>query len=67
MAFQTVPRPLPGRVSANVYGVVNLAACIALLVAGPLFDATSARAVLVASGAAGLVAAAVSAGAARVG
>ena len=64
---RTVPRHLLGRVTANVYGAVNLAACLGLLVAGPLLDATSARVVLVASGGAGLVAAAVSARAARVG
>jgi MFS family permease len=64
---RTVPRPLLGRVSANVYGAVNVAACIGLLVAGPLLDATSARTVLVAAGAVGLVAAGVSARAARVG
>jgi MFS family permease len=64
---RTVPRPLLGRVSANVYGAVNVAACVGLLVAGPLLDATSARAVLVAGGGAGLLSAAVSARAARVG
>jgi hypothetical protein len=46
-----------GRVFANVYGAVNVAACIALLGAGPLLDATSARTVLVASGGAGMLSA----------
>ena len=64
---RTVPRHLLGRVSANVYGAVNVAACIGLVVAGPLLDATSARMVLVAGGAVGMVAAAFSARAARVG
>ena len=64
---RTVPRHLLGRVSANAYGAVNVAACIGLVAAGPLLDATSARVVLVASGAVGLVAAAVSGRAARVG
>ncbi|HEX2046919.1 MAG TPA: MFS transporter [Acidimicrobiales bacterium] len=64
---RSVPRHLLGRVSANVYGGVNVAACIGLLVAGPLLDATSARVVLVASGAVGVAAATVSARAARVG
>ena len=64
---RTVPRHLLARVSANVYGAVNVAACLGLLVAGPLLDATSARVVLVASGGAGLLAAAVSARAGRAG
>ena len=64
---RTVPRHLLGRVSANVYGAVNVAACVGLVVAGPVLDATSARVVPVASGAVGLVAAAFSARAARVG
>lgn len=56
---RTVPRPMLGRVFANVYGAVNVAACIGLLAGGPLLDATSARTVLVASGAVGLAGAAV--------
>lgn len=56
---RTVPGPMLGRVFANVYGVVNVAACLGLLTAGPILDATSARTVLVLSGAAGLVATAV--------
>jgi MFS family permease len=50
---RTVPRRMLGRVAANVYGAVNVAACLGLLAAGPLLDATSARAVLVVSGIAG--------------
>lgn len=58
---RTVPREMLGRVSSNAYGAVNLGACLGLVIAGPLLDATSARAVLVASGAIGLVGAVVSA------
>jgi MFS family permease len=50
---RVVPRRLLGRVFANVYGAVNVAACLGLLVAGPLLDATSARTVLVVCGAVG--------------
>jgi hypothetical protein len=46
-----------GRVFAIVYGAVNVAACLALLGAGPPLDATSARTVLVVSGGAGVVSA----------
>jgi MFS family permease len=60
-----VPRELLGRVSANVYGAVNLGACIGLVAAGPLLDATSARTVLLASGAMGLACAWVSGRAGR--
>ncbi len=52
---RTVPRELLGRVFANVYGAANVAACVGLLVAGPLLDATSARTVLLACAGAGLV------------
>ena len=52
---RTVPRQLLGRVFANVYGAVNVAACVGLLVAGPLLDATSARTVLLACAGTGLV------------
>jgi MFS family permease len=52
---RTVPRELLGRVVANAYGAVNVAACVGLLVAGPLLDATSARTVLLACAGAGLV------------
>lgn len=50
-----VPSHLLGRVFANVYGAVNLGACLALLFGGSLLDATSPRFVLVASGAIGLL------------
>lgn len=56
---RSVPTRLLGRVFANVYGAVHLTAALALLAGGALLDATSARTVLVASGAAGLLAAAV--------
>ena len=52
---RTVPRPYLGRVFANVYGAVNVAACLALLGGGVLLDATSSRTVLIASGCAGLL------------
>jgi MFS family permease len=52
-----VAGPMLGRVFANVYGAANLAACIALLAAGPLLDATSARTVLLVSGGAGVLSA----------
>ena len=54
---RSVPGPMLGRVFANVYGAVNVAACLALLGAGPLLDATSARTVLLASGGAGILSA----------
>jgi MFS family permease len=54
---RSVPGPMLGRVFANVYGAANLAACIALLAAGPLLDATSARTVLLVSGGAGVLSA----------
>jgi len=47
---RAVPRHLLGRVFANVYGAVNVAACLGLVAAGPLLDATSPRAVLVVCG-----------------
>jgi MFS family permease len=50
---RTVPAPFLGRVFANVYGAVHVAACVALLGGGLLVDATSPRAVLVLSGCAG--------------
>ena len=54
---RSVPGPMLGRVFANVYGAVNLAACLALLGAGPLLDATSARTVLLVSGGFGVLSA----------
>ena len=59
---RTVPARMLGRVFANVYGAVNVAACMALLAGGPLLDATSARVVLVASGVVPLAGIALSAG-----
>ena len=59
-----VPGHLLGRVFANVYGAVNLGACLGLVAGGPLLDATSARFVLVACGAIGLLGAAAGARAA---
>jgi len=53
---RSVPDYLLGRVFANVYGAVNLSACLGLLAGGVLLDATSARVVLVVCGAVGLVA-----------
>lgn len=58
---RSVPPHLLGRVFANVYGAVNVAAAAALLAGGPLLDATSARTVLVLSGVAGLAGAAIGA------
>lgn len=58
---RTVPRDLLGRVSANAFGALNVGACVGLVVAGPLLDATSARVVLLAGGAMGLLGALVSA------
>jgi MFS family permease len=60
-----VPRPLLGRVMANAFGAVNVAACAGLLVGGPLLDATSARTLLLACGGLGLLSAGVSARAGR--
>jgi predicted MFS family arabinose efflux permease len=60
-----VPRPLLGRVTANAFGAVNVAACAGLLVGGPLLDATSARTLLLACGGMGLLSAGVSARAGR--
>jgi hypothetical protein len=58
---RTVPRALLGRVFANVYGAVNVAAAASLLAGGPILDATSSRAVLVGVGAVGTAGGAVSA------
>jgi MFS family permease len=57
---RVVPRQLLGRVLTNVYGAVNLGACVGLLGAGPLLDATSPRTVLVVSGAVGMLSAVIS-------
>lgn len=53
---RTVPGPYLGRVFANVYGAVHVAACLALAGGGALVDVTSPRTVLVLSGCAGGVA-----------
>lgn len=53
---RNVPRAVMGRVFANVYGAVNVAAAVSVFGAGVLLDATSARVVLVAAGAAAGVA-----------
>jgi MFS family permease len=58
---RTVPPELLGRVFANVYGAVGVAAALSVAVAGPLLDTTSPATVLVLAGVAALVAAAGSA------
>lgn len=57
---RSVPEALLGRVFANVYGGVHVAACLGLVAGGALLDATSARVVLGACGGVGLLATAVS-------
>jgi len=54
---RTVPRALLGRVLANLYGGVGVAAALSYAVGGPLLDATSPRVVFVLIGALGLAAA----------
>jgi hypothetical protein len=49
-----VPAPLLGRVFANVYGAVSLAAGLSYLLGGLLLDATNPRVTLIAAGAGGL-------------
>jgi MFS family permease len=56
MLQRSVAPELLGRVMANVYGAVNVAAAIAVVIGGLLLDVTSARVVLVCAGAAGLIA-----------
>lgn len=51
---RTVPRHLLGRVFANVYGTVHVAAALSLLAGGPLLDATSPRTLLIIVGLVGL-------------
>ena len=51
---RTTPRRLLGRVFANVYGTVHIAASLSLLAGGLLLDATSPRTVLIAVGLVGL-------------
>lgn len=54
---RTVPRALLGRVLANLYGGVGVAAALSYAIGGPLLDATSPRAMFVLIGGLGLVAA----------
>jgi MFS family permease len=56
---RTVPRPLLGRVFANLYGAVGLAAGFSYVVGGPLLDRVSPRTVFVIAGAGGIAASAV--------
>ena len=58
---RNAPRAMLGRVLANLYGGVGVAAASGYLLGGPLLDATSPRAMFVLIGAAGLLAAAVAA------
>jgi MFS family permease len=51
---RSVPRPVLGRVFANVYGGVNLCAAASYAIAGPLLDTTSPRVVFVLIGGGGL-------------
>jgi MFS family permease len=60
-----VPRAVRGRVFANLYGGVGIAAGVSYLVGGPLVDAVGPRAVLTGGGAAGLACAAIAAWACR--
>lgn len=53
---RSVPIAMRGRVFANLYGVIGVAAGIAYLAGGPLLDATSPRAALVVAGAGALLA-----------
>lgn len=53
---RVVPAPMLGRVFANVYGLVGVAAGLSYLVSGPALIHFGARATLVVGGAAGLVA-----------
>lgn len=55
------PRHLRGRVLANLYGGVSVAAAAGYLLGGPLLDATSARTMFVVIGVAGLTTSAVAA------
>jgi MFS family permease len=56
MLQRSVAPELLGRVMANVYGAVNVAAAIAVVVGGLLLDITSSRVVLVSAGAVGVIA-----------
>ena len=56
-----VPRAMLGRVLANLYGGVGVAAAAGYMIGGPLLDATGPRTMFVLIGLAGLVASAVAA------
>jgi MFS family permease len=58
---RNVPRALLGRVLANLYGGVSVAAAAGYVIGGPLLDATSPRTMFVVIGIAGLAAAGVAA------
>lgn len=60
-----VPRAVRGRVFANLYGGVGIAAGLSYLAGGPLVDALGPRAVLTGGGGAGLACAAIAAWACR--
>jgi MFS family permease len=62
---RTVPRAVLGRVLANLYGGVGVAAALSYAIGGPLLDATSPRVMFVVIGSAGLVGAGVGAALAR--
>jgi hypothetical protein len=62
---RTAPRELLGRVFANLYGGVAVAAALSYTIGGPLLDATSPRLLFVVIGLAGLVGVAAGAGLAR--
>lgn len=56
---RTVPRHLLGRVFANLYGAIGVAAGFSYLVGGPLLDRLSPRTVFVVAGAGGIAASAI--------
>jgi MFS family permease len=64
---RTVPRAVLGRVLANLYGGVGVAAALSYAIGGPLLDATSPRVMFVVLGVAGLAGAGVGAVVARAG
>jgi len=56
---RTVPRHLLGRVFANLYGAIGVAAGLSYLVGGPLLDRPSPRTVFVIAGTGGIAASAI--------
>jgi MFS family permease len=58
---RSVERPMLGRVFANVYGAVNIAAAVSVVLGGVLLDATSPGTVLVVVGLVGIAASIVAA------